>query len=123
MVNTAGGLDKCFAVEYTTEDYSELGNTYDIEVHTIRIGEWAMVGLPGEIYTDIGRAIKKASPYELTSVISLANGTHGYITPDHYLDTNCYPSRVSKYNAYSGKGTADILINNSLAQLKEMKGE
>lgn len=118
-----GGLDYCFAVEYTTEDYSELGNTYDIEVHTIRIGEWAMVGLPGEIYTDIGKAIKKDSPYKLTSVISLANGTHGYITPDHYLDTSCYPSRVSKYNAYSGEGTADILINNSLAQLKEMKGE
>ena len=121
VVNTASGLDKCFAVEYTTEDYSKLGNTYDIEIHTIRIGEWAMVGLPGEIYTDIGRAIKDDSPYELTSVISLANGTHGYITPDNYLDTSCYPARVSMYNAYSGYGTADILINNSLAQLKEMR--
>ena len=120
-INSASGLDKCFAVEYTTEDYSTLGNTYDIEIHTIRIGEWAMVGLPGEIYTDIGRAIKADSPYELTSVVSLANGTHGYITPDKYLDTSCYPARVSKYNAYSGYGTADILINNSLAQLNQMK--
>jgi hypothetical protein len=122
VVSTATGLDKCFAVEYTTEDYSKLGNTYDIEIHTIRIGEWAMVGLPGEIYTDIGRAIKTDSPFEMTSVISLANGTHGYITPDRYLDTSCYPARVSKYNAYSGMGTADILINNSLKQLQDMKG-
>ena len=65
--------------------------------------------------------IKTDSPFELTSVISLANGTHGYITPDKYLDTSCYPARVSKYNAYSGYGTADILINNSLAQLTQMK--
>ncbi len=116
------GLDYCFAIEYTTEDYSTLKDTYEIEVHTIQIGEWAMVGLPGEIYTDIGRAIKKDSPFKLTSVISLANGTHGYITPDRYLDTSCYPARVSKYNAYSGLGTADILINSSLKQLQDMKG-
>ncbi len=116
-----GGLDYCFAVEYTTEDYSTVGDSYDLEIHTIRIGEWAMVGLPGEIYTDIGRAIKLDSPFELTSVISLANGTNGYITPDYILDTSAYPSRVSKYNAYSGYGTADLLISRSLAQLNQMK--
>ena len=121
MRNGVGGLDKCFAVEYTTEDYSVLGDTFEIEVHTIRIGEWAMVGLPSEIYSEIGRDIKKDSPFEMTSVISLANGTHGYIAPDYVLDTSAYPARFSMYNAYAGIGTADLLINKSLNQLKEMK--
>jgi hypothetical protein len=41
----------------------------------------AFVGLPGEIFTELGLAIKLASPFAWTSVVTLANDSPGYI-PD-----------------------------------------
>ncbi len=115
------GLDYAFLLEYVTEDYSTLGDTFEIEIHTIELGDFAIVGLPSEIFSEIGLKIKAASPYENTMVVGLANGTHGYIAPDFVQGTSSYVARFSKYNAYAGIGTADILINNSVAMLKEMK--
>lgn len=115
------GLDYAFMLEYVTEDYSTLGDTFEIEIHTIELGDFAIVGLPSEIFSEIGLKIKAASPYENTMVVGLANGTHGYIAPDFVQGTSSYVARFSKYNAYAGVGTADILINNSVAQLLEMK--
>ena len=115
------GLDYAFALEYTTEDYSDLGETFDIEIQTIVLGDFSIVGLPSEIFSEIGLKIKAASPYENTMVVGLANGTHGYIAPDFVQGTSSYVARFSKYNACAGVGTADILINNSVAQLKQMK--
>ena len=115
------GLDYAFALEYTTEDYSTLGDTFEIEIHTIELGDFAIVGLPSEIFSEIGLKIKEGSPYENTMVVGLANGTHGYIAPDFVQGTSSYVARFSKYNAYAGVGTADILINNSVAQLLQMK--
>ncbi|MEZ5401738.1 MAG: hypothetical protein R2729_18840 [Bryobacteraceae bacterium] len=37
----------------------------------------AWVGLPGDVYVELGRAIKKASPYPLTIVVGHANGSAG----------------------------------------------
>ena len=115
------GLDYAFMLEYATEDYSTLGDTFEIEIHTVELGDFAIVGLPSEIFSEIGLKIKAASPYENTMVVGLANGTHGYIAPDFVQGTSSYVARFSKYNAYAGVGTADILINNSVAMLKEMK--
>jgi len=114
------GLDYAFALEYTTEDYSKLGDTFELEIHTLQIGDFAIVGLPSEIFSEIGLKIKAASPYKNTMIVGLANGTHGYIGPDFVQGTSSYVARFSMYNAYAGIGTADLLINNSVAMLKEM---
>lgn len=114
------GLDYAFALEYTTEDYSKLGDTFELEIHTIELGDFAIVGLPSEIFSEIGLKIKAASPYENTMIVGLANGTHGYIAPDFVQGTSSYVARFSMYNAYAGVGTADLLINNSVAMLNEM---
>ena len=112
--------DKVYMIEYATEDDSQLPDTVDLEIHTIQIGDWAIVGLPSEIYSEIGRNVKKASPYENTLVFSLANGTHGYICPDYILDAQCYEAVYSKYNSYTGYGTEDMLVNESKKMLTKM---
>jgi hypothetical protein len=50
-----------------------------VEVQVIAIGGLALVGLPGEIFTEFGLQIKAASPFPETWVVELANGWHGYI--------------------------------------------
>ncbi len=57
------------------------GRPLDAEVQVIALGDVAWVGLPGEIFTELGMAIKQASPFRLTVVVSLANGSLGYV-PD-----------------------------------------
>lgn len=58
------------------------GKPIDAEVQIFTIGrDVAWVALPGEIFTELGMAIKLASPFQWTSVVTLANDSPGYI-PD-----------------------------------------
>lgn len=48
--------------------------TMPIEVQTIRLGnDVALVALPGELFAELGLAIKAASPFRTTLVVELAN--------------------------------------------------
>lgn len=61
---------------------AQKGEPIHAEVQVFSIGrDVAFVGLPGEIFTELGLAIKLASPFAWTSVVTLANDSPGYI-PD-----------------------------------------
>jgi len=54
--------------------------TVPLEVQVFRIGgDLAIVALPGEVFTELGLAIKKASPFKTTLVIELANDAVAYV--------------------------------------------
>jgi hypothetical protein len=55
------------------------GKSEDVPVHVIRIGNCALVGLPGEIFCHWGLEIKKWSPATSTFVAELANHWVGYV--------------------------------------------
>lgn len=50
-----------------------------LEAQALAIGDVAIVGLPGEIFVEIGRAVMERSPFPKTIAISHANGSAGYI--------------------------------------------
>jgi len=55
------------------------------EVQAIRLGDLALISLPGEAFVEIGLDLKRRSPLPLTMPVTLANGTLGYIgTPEAY---------------------------------------
>jgi len=54
-------------------DSTPTGEFYDAEVQAFRIGDVAVVGLPGECFVGIGLAIKAASPFRTTFVGSYTN--------------------------------------------------
>ena len=110
-----------FSTEYLEPDDPNEPDPVDLEIHTIQIGPWAIVGLPGEIFTEIGKKIKANSPFARTVVFELANGTNGYISPDYVQDTTVYEAKFSKYNSFTGKGTADLLVRESTRMLSELK--
>lgn len=117
---SVGNLNKKYAWEYTNLDYSKLGATYDVEIHAIVIGEFAMVGLPFEPYSEIGWKICEGSPFATTFVVSQANGANGYVGPDFIYGTASYGARYSYYTSRSAVGAAPILITKSIGMLKEM---
>ena len=55
------------------------GQTENVPVHVLRVGNCAFVGLPGEIFVNWGFEIKRWSPAEFTFVVELANHWVGYV--------------------------------------------
>src|SRR5262249_17321923 len=54
------------------------GKPWEVEVQVISLGDQlAWVSLPGEIFVELGLAIKKDSPYAHTMIAELANGSIG----------------------------------------------
>jgi neutral ceramidase len=83
------------------------GEPVPAEVQVITLGsEMAWVGLPGEIFTELGLAIKNASPFRQTAVVSLANDSIGYV-PDRkaYSQGNYEP-----VSARVAAGSGEMLV-------------
>ena len=51
------------------------------EVQALRIGEWALVGVPGEPFAELGLSLKHATASERALCVGYANGWLGYIAP------------------------------------------
>lgn len=90
-----------------------------VKLQAIRIGDFAVCGIPFETFVEIGLELKDLSPFEQTMVIGLANGRYGYLpTPRQH--------RLGGYETWLGtnkvqKDASDILVKNLLEMLAEMK--
>ncbi len=76
------------------------------ELMAIRIGKSAIVGIPAELFSGLGRQIKLASAYKPTFVIELANGCVGYIPTEEAFPGGGYETelvRSSKLVPEAGK--------------------
>ncbi len=94
------------------------GRPLEAEVQVMTLGsDLAWVALPGEIFVEIGLAIKQASPFAVTVVTELANGSIGYV-PDRkaYAEGNYEP-----VSARCAAGSGEMLIKTSLDLLNEVK--
>ncbi len=88
----------------------------ELHVTGFRMGEFALVGFPGEPFTDIGRQVKNASPAKMTFAACCANGYEGYYPMQSAFDEGGYEARSSKYRA----GTAEKLIKEGKSVLSEL---
>ena len=55
--------------------------TVAIRLQALRIGELAMVAMPGEPFAEIGQAIRKASPFPFTMFCGYSSGEGGEYIP------------------------------------------
>lgn len=94
------------------------GKPWDVEVQVIALGsQVAWVSLPGEIFVELGLAIKKASPFPNTMIAELANGSIGYI-PDKpaYAQGN-----YEVVSARCAEGSGERLVETAVRLLNELK--
>lgn len=70
-----------------------------VEMMAIAIGPMVFVSAPGEMFVELGLAIRKASRFPFTSPVSLANGCVGYVpTLEAFSSTGGgYEQRLSSY--------------------------
>lgn len=89
---------------------------FDAEVMVLTIGdEVAFVGIPGELFVELGLAIKQGSPYQYTSIVELANGSIGYIPNRKAHAEGAYGASAQSTRCDPGSGEA--LADSALRQL------
>jgi hypothetical protein len=115
-------LDTVFTFK-ALDTAARAGKPLPAEVQVISLGDQvAWVGLPGEIFTELGTAIKRASPFPLTIVAELAHGPVTYFPNEAAFDQGNYEVVTSRAARGSGEqlvATAKALLNDSYAPRRE----
>ena len=71
------------------------GSAIRSELQVIRLGELALIGLPGEIFAEIGVAVENSSPSGATFVAGYANDNLGYLCTDAACREGGYEARAA----------------------------
>lgn len=93
------------------------GGTIGLEVQVFRLSsDVAVVGLPGEVFVDLGLAIKRASPFATTLVIELCQDAPGYIPTKKAFAEGSYET----VNSRIAPGGGEIMVDAAVRLLKEL---
>ena len=92
--------------------------SYDVFLQALRIGPWAIVSVPVELYAELGLKIKADSPIQMTLVAENTNGSYGYLPPDSTLGTTAYGGRY--YAGRLGHGSDKKMVDTSVELVKEL---
>jgi len=89
----------------------------ELFVSAIKIGDLAFVGISGEPFAAIGKAIKKASPVGNTLVCCDTNGSIGYFPSAEAYAEGGYEARSSPFKP----GVGEVIIDKALELLNDIK--
>ncbi len=91
--------------------------SFPLRMIALAVGDVAFIGIPGEPFNGIGRALKTAEGYGMVVPSCLVNGSEGYFPMKDAYDEGGYEARSSNYRA----GVAERLIEEGLALLAELR--
>jgi len=81
------------------------------------VGDLALVGLPGEIFVELGLAIKERSPFRLPILCELCNDSIGYVPTAKAYTEGGYEATSTPL----AEGTGERLVEAALNLLQEAK--
>ncbi len=118
--STRDGFMKLVTAHKVLDVAAREGKPLEVEVQVFTLGDdLAWVSLPGEIFVELGLAIKQRSPFRQTMIAELANGSIGYI-PDRraYAEGNYEP-----VSARCAAGGGEILVDAAVKMLRSLADE
>ena len=92
-------------------------DAFRMPLSAIAIGPVAMFGIPGEPFTGVGRALKKAEGFELILPTCNTNAKEGYFPMLECYEEGGYEAGSSNFKA----GVAELIIDAGLGLLEELK--
>jgi len=99
------------------DEESTTGATASMLITVARLGEIAFVGWGGEVFNEIGKAVKEKSPFGYTFVFTHCNGAAGYLPT-----TSSYPAGgYEVQSSHFAPGADEVLIRETLSLLRELK--
>ena len=93
-------------------------DSFHMHMAGISIGPVAIVGIPGEPFTGIGRGLKLAEGWELVLPMCNTNGAEGYFPMQDAYDEGGYEARTSNFKA----GSAEFIIAEGTQMLDGLRG-
>jgi neutral ceramidase len=87
-----------------------------LTITVARLGDVAFVGLGAEVFNEIGRAIKNASPFQHTVIITHCNGGSGYLPNSAAYEGGGYELESSRF----APGAAELAIEEAVRMLREL---
>lgn len=116
----AGGESGDFLKRVEMSKYLSLegkGESIMAEVQVVRIdAETAIVGLPGEIFVELGLSIKKRSPFKNTFIMTVCNEKMSYVPTEKAFTEGSYEVT----NAIVKRGSGELLVDTAIELLKEI---
>ena len=112
------GAEEVYARE--TVKLTQYPDTVRIELQVLRIGDLALAAIPCEVFAEIGLEIKKASPFPVTAVVSLANGYNGYLPTPAQHKLGGYETWRAR-SSYLGVNASDEIIKGVKTLLKTVE--
>ncbi|MCB1237081.1 MAG: neutral/alkaline non-lysosomal ceramidase N-terminal domain-containing protein [Verrucomicrobiae bacterium] len=89
-----------------------------VEVQAFRLSdEIAVVGLPGEVFVELGLAIKEASPFPTTIVVELAQVHIAYVPTRKAFAEGGYET----LNSRLAPGGGEMLVESAIQQLRALR--
>ena len=96
---------------------SKFEGDHMLPLYGISIGKSVAFGaFPGEPFNDIGKAVKKNSPFTMTMLTCLSNGSRGYFPFSDAYKTGGYESATSPF----GPSVADDLVAGQLKLMNSL---
>ncbi|MEM3466078.1 MAG: hypothetical protein QXU11_08365 [Thermoproteota archaeon] len=92
------------------------GETRRSWLQTILLGDIALIGVPGELFTKLGIIIKRLSPFRYTFIIELANDWIGYIPDNQAYELGGYQTWTG-FHSFVEKGTGEMLVEKTVQML------
>ena len=96
---------------------AEMDVTTELPLNVLTMGEISFIFAPYEMFAPTGMYIKENSPYDMTFVVTCANGSYGYLPTDRAYDYGVYEGFVTRVV----RGTAENVADTFLSMLKEIK--
>ena len=90
---------------------------FEMDLSSIAIGDVVMLGIPGEPFTGIGRALKDTEGWELIIPTCCTNGSQGYFPMKDAYDEGGYEAGSSNYRA----GVAEQIIEEGKKLIENLK--
>ena len=99
-------------------DLARMGTNWPVEIQVFRLGsDTAIVCLPAEIFVEFGLAIKQASPFKETMVISICNDRPSYVPTLKAFAEGSY--EVS--NSRLAPGSGEAMVEAAIKMLNDLK--
>lgn len=99
------------------DEESTTGATASMNITVATLGEIAFVGWGGEVFNEIGKAVKEHSPFRQTFVLTHCNGAAGYLPTSSSYSEGGYELQSSHF----APGADEVLIGETLSLLKALK--
>lgn len=93
------------------------GQVRETTLIAMLIGEVAIVGVPGELFTGLGVDLKERSPFQYTYIVSLANDWMGYLPDQEAHELGGYQTWLGLHS-YAEEGTGERVVDEALRMLQ-----